>query len=224
MLIDEPRIKDVGEWDKMVKLEKEKEVTGIYISGHPLDDYKLELKNFTTHPLDVVERTENALVKVAGIVTESMVGVSQRGTSYARFTIQDYRGALQINLYNEQCEKWKSLITNGKVLYVEGMNQKGYSGDRFFFKAKEIKMLDTVGQLLTKSVTIKFPVDLMKPELVQAVINLCEENEGKHHLKFKVVDREEDMMVDLISSGVKVNANFEFVQAIEELGLPYKLN
>lgn len=224
MLIDEPKIKDLPEWDKMIKLEKEKEVTGIYISGHPLDDYKLELKNFTTHPLDVVERTENALVKVAGIVTESMVGVSQRGTSYARFTIQDYRGSLQINLYNEQCEKWKSLVTNGKVLYVEGQNQKGYSGDRFFFKTKEIKMLDTVGQLLTKSVTIKLPSDRMSKELVDAVINLCEENEGTHRLKFKIVDREEDMMIDLISGGKKVNANFEFVQALEELGLPYKLN
>jgi DNA polymerase-3 subunit alpha len=215
---------NLDEWDKMIKLEKEKEVTGIYISGHPLDDYKLELKNFTTHPLDIVEKTENALVKVAGIVTESMVGISQRGTSYARFTIQDYRGSLQVNLYNEQCEKWKSLITNGKVLYIEGLNQKGYGGDRFFFKAKEIKMLDTVGQLLTKSVTIKFPTDKMNVELVDAVINLCNENEGKHHLKFKIVDKEEDLMVDLISAGKKVNANFEFVQAIEKLGLPYKLN
>jgi DNA polymerase-3 subunit alpha len=224
MLIDEPKFPALPEWDQMIKLEKEKLVTGIYISGHPLDDYKLELKNFTTHPLDAVERTENALVKVAGIVTESMVGISQRGTSYARFTIQDYRGSLQINLYNEQCEKWKSLVTNGKVLYVEGANQKGYSGDRLFFKAKEIKMLDTVGQLLTKSVTIKLPSDQMNTELVNAVIALCEENEGKHHLKFKIVDREEDMIIDLISSGKKVNANFEFVQAIEELGLPYKLN
>ena len=84
--------------------------------------------------------------------------------------------------------------------------------------------MDTVGQLLTKSVTIKFPSEQMKPELVEAVIALCEENEGKHHLKFKIVDKEEDMMIDLISAGKKVNANFEFVQKIEELGLPYKLN
>ena len=85
-------------------------------------------------------------------------------------------------------------------------------------------MLDTVGQLLTKSVTIKFPSEQINQELVDAVITLCEENEGNHHLKFKIVDRDEDMIIDLISSGKKVNANFQFVQAIEELGLPYKLN
>ena len=223
-LIDEPKFNALPEWDQMIKLEKEKQVTGIYISGHPLDDYKLELKNFTTHKLDIVERTENELVEVAGIVTASMVGVSQRGTSYARFTIQDYRGSLDINLYNEDCEKWKSLATNGKVLYIKGVNQRWRGSDRVSFKPKDIKMLDTVGKLLTKSVTIKFPTVQMNEELVEAVINLCEEHEGKHHLKFKIVDREEDMIIDLISSGKKVNANFEFVQAVEALGLPYKLN
>ena len=224
MLIDEPKISALPEWDQMIKLEKEKEVTGIYISGHPLDDYKLELKNFTTHKLDHVERTENELVEVAGIVTASMIGISQRGTSYARFTIQDYRGALDINLYNEDCEKWKSLASNGKVLYIKGLNQRWRGSDRVSFKPKDIKMLDTVGKLLTKSVTIKLPTLQINKELVNAVIALCEEHEGKHHLKFKIVDREEDMIIDLISFGKKVNANFEFVQAIEELGLPYKLN
>jgi len=182
MYLDQPPIPQVEEWDQMIKLQKEKLITGIYISGHPLDDYQLELKHFVNCPLDIVEKTEDRLVKVAGIVTESMVGISQRGTSYARFTIQDYRGALQINLYNEQCEKWKSLITNGKVLYIEGMNQKGYSGDRYFFKVKDIKMLDTVGKELTKSITVRLPIHRVDENLVANFIDLCEENEGEHIL------------------------------------------
>jgi DNA polymerase-3 subunit alpha len=224
MLIDEPRFESIPEWDQMIKLEKEKQVTGIYISGHPLDDYKLELKNFTTHPLDLVEKTLNTMVKVAGIVTESMVGVSQRGTSYARFTIQDYRGALDINLYNEDCEKWKSLATNGKVLYIEGINQQWRGSDRISFKPKDIKMLDTVGQLLTKSVTVKFQAEQLEQGLVNEFVNLCEEFEGTHKLKVKIVDKEDEMMIDLISGGKKVNANFEFINAVKEMGLAYKIN
>jgi len=200
MLIDEPKYDILPEWDQMVKLEKEKQVTGIYISGHPLDDYKLELRNFTTHPLDLVEKTINTLVKVAGIVTESMVGVSQRGTSYARFTIQDYRGALDINLYNEDCEKWKSLATNGKVLYIEGLNQQWRGSDRISFKVRDIKMLDTVGQLLTKSVSVKFQAHQLENGLINEFINLCEEYNGTHKLKMKIVDSEDDMMIDLISN------------------------
>jgi len=224
MLIDEPRFESIPEWDQMIKLEKEKEVTGIYISGHPLDDYKLELRNFTTHPLDVVERTENTKVQVAGIVTTSMVGVSQRGSSYARFTVQDYRGSLEIALYNEACEKWKSLVTNGKVLYIEGMMQGWRGSDRKSFKPTDIKMLDTVGQLLTKSATIKIPLARMNEDLVTQIINLCEEFQGPHKLKFKVVDEEENLTVDLISGNTTVKANFEFFQAVDQMGLFHKIN
>lgn len=224
MLIDEPRFEALEEWDQMIKLEKEKLVTGIYISGHPLDDYRLELRNFTTHPLDLVDLTENVLVKVAGIVTQSMVGVSQRGTSYARFTIQDYRGSLDLSLYNEDCEKWKSLATNGKVLYIEGMNQRWRGSDRVSFKPKDIKMLDTVGQLLTKSVTVKFQAEQLNKNTVQEFLNLCDEYDGTHRLKVKIVDSEDEMMIDLVSGSKKVNANFEFINAVKEMGIAYKIN
>ena len=224
VLIDEPKIVDVPEWDHMIKLEKEKNVTGIYISGHPLDDYQLELKNFTTHPLDVVDKLLDTPMKMAGIVTEANVGVSQRGTTYARFTIQDYRGSLDIALYNEQCEKWKNLISNGKVLYIEGSNMKYKNGDRVFFRPTDIKMLDTVGQLLTKSITIKLPMPMVDEVLVENIIALCDENVGSHTIKFVLVDETEDIILDLVSKGRKVNANYRFVQAVEDLGLPYKLN
>ena len=223
-LIDEPRFESIPEWDQMIKLEKEKQVTGIYISGHPLDDYKLELKNFTTHRLDVVEKLVKTTVKIAGIVTESMVGISQRGTSYARFTIQDYNGALDINLYNEDCERWKSLASNGKVLYIEGINQQWKGSDRISFKPKDIKMLDTVGQLLTKSVTVKFQAEQLEQGLINEFVNLCEEYEGTHKLKVKIVDKEDEMMIDLVSGSKKVNANFEFINAVEEMGIAYKIN
>ncbi|MEE9440109.1 MAG: DNA polymerase III subunit alpha [Saprospiraceae bacterium] len=224
MLIDEPRIVALEEWDKMIKLEKEKEVTGIYISGHPLDDYKLELKNFTTHKLDEVERTENSLVKVAGIVTSTMIGISQRGTSYARFTIQDYRGSLELSLYNEQCEDWKGRISNGKVLYIEGQNRKGYNSDRKFFKVKDLRMLDTVGQLKTQAIIVKIEMSKFNEEKLESFLSLVDENEGKHYLKFKIVDIEEkDLAIDLMSGNKRVNASYRFVEGIENLGFTYKL-
>ncbi len=224
MYPDRPNPAEVEEWDQMIKLEKEKQITGIYISGHPLDDYQLEIKHFINCPLDMVEDTKEKFVKLAGIVTASQIGISQRGTSYARFTIQDYRGSLDINLYNEQCESFKHLITNGKVLYIEGMNQKGYSGDRYFFKVKDIKMLDTVGKLLTKSITVNLPLHIINEKIVNGIIDLCQENEGEHTLKIRIKDSEEQFKLDLKSSTKKVNANYKFVQSLKSIGLDYKLN
>ena len=195
-LIDQPQIPEVLPWTNIDKLDKEKEVTGIYISGHPLDDFKLEFKYFVQHTLEQAEMSKNLLVKVAGIVTSAQHGVSQRGTAYGRFTLQDYRGELELALYNEHYEEWKSLLFKGNIIYLEGVNKKGW-GDRYMFKVSKIKMLDTVGKQMTKSITIKVPLDRINEQFIEQLDGLCEENEGSHKLKMRILDMEHQISIDV---------------------------
>jgi DNA polymerase III subunit alpha len=222
--IDSPKPTTVPEWNQIEKLEKEKEVTGIYISGHPLDDYHLEFKHFINCPLEKADQIQGKLLKMGGIVTEVTFGTSQKGTGYARFTIQDFTGSFQINLYNEKFESYKHLITKGQVLYIEGSNEKGYSQDRFFFNVKDIRMLDTIGKNMTKSVTIKLPLHIIDEKLVHELEHLCLEKVGPHTLKLKVVDEGDDIGVDLVATSLKVTADYQFVNELELMGLAYKLN
>jgi DNA polymerase-3 subunit alpha len=222
-LIDQPQIPEVLPWTNIDKLDKEKEVTGIYISGHPLDDFKLEFKYFVQHTLEQAEMSKNLLVKVAGIVTSAQHGVSQRGTAYGRFTLQDYRGELELALYNEHYEEWKSLLFKGNIIYLEGVNKKGW-GDRYMFKVSKIKMLDTVGKQMTKSITIKVPLDRINEQFIEQLDGLCEENEGSHKLKMRILDMEHQISIDVKSGNKMINASFEFVTALEEMGIQFKLN
>lgn len=222
--IDSPKPPAVPEWNQIEKLEKEKEVTGIYISGHPLDDYHLEFQHFINCPLEKAEQVQGKLLKMGGIVTEATFGTTQKGTGYARFTMQDFTGSFQINLYNEKFESYKHLITKGQVLYVEGSNEKGYSQDRFFFNVKDIRMLDTIGKNMTKSVTIKLPLSSIDEKLVHELENLCMDRVGPHTLKLKLVDDGDDLGVDLVSTLLKVTADYQFVSELELMGLAYKLN
>ncbi|MDA9299395.1 DNA polymerase III subunit alpha [Saprospiraceae bacterium] len=222
-LIDQPQIPEVLPWTNIDKLDKEKEVTGIYISGHPLDDFKLEFKYFVQHTLEQAEMSKDFLVKVAGIVTSAQHGVSQRGTAYGRFTLQDYRSELELALYNEQYEEWKSLLFKGNIIYLEGANKKGW-GDRYMFKVSKIKMLDTVGKQMTKSITIKVPLDRINEQFIEHLDGLCEENEGSHKLKMRILDMEHQISIDVKSGNKMINASFEFVTALEEMGIQFKLN
>ncbi len=222
--IDTPKPPNVGEWNQIDKLEKEKEVTGIYISGHPLDDYHLEFKHFINCPLEKAEQTENKLLKLGGIVSEVMFGTTQKGTGYARFTMQDFTGSFQINLYNEKFESYKHLITKGQVLYLEGTNEKRFGQERIFFNVKDIRMLDTIGKNLTKSVTIKIPLDIIDEKLVTDIEHICLDREGPHTLKLKVVDSEDDFGIDLVATSLRVNADYQFIRELENMGLVYKLN
>ncbi len=222
-LIDQPQVPEVLPWTNIDKLEKEKEVTGIYISGHPLDDFQLEFKYFVQHTLEQAEASKDLLVKVAGIVSSAQHGVSQRGTAYGRFTLQDYRGELELALYNEQYEEWKSLLFKGNIIYLEGVNKKGW-GDRYMFKVSKIKMLDTIGKQMTKSITIKVPLERINEQFIEQLEGLCEENEGSHKLKMKILDGEHQVAIDVKSENKMINASFEFVTALEEMNISFKLN
>jgi DNA polymerase-3 subunit alpha len=222
--IDMPKPPIVPEWNQIDKLEKEKEVTGIYLSGHPLDDYHLEFQHFINCPLEKVEQVQSKLLKLGGIITEANFGTTQKGTGYVRFIIQDFTGSFEIRLHNEKYESYKHLITKGQVLYIEGINEKGWSGDRIFFNVKDIRMLDTIGKNMTKSLTIKMPLNLIDEKMVHEIEHICLSRVGPHTLKLKVLDEGDDFGIDLVATSLKVTADYQFIQELENLGLAYKLN
>jgi DNA polymerase-3 subunit alpha len=222
--MEAPRPPKVEEWNQIEKLEKEKEVTGIYISGHPLDDYHLEFKNFLNCTLDKIDQTENKQLKVGGIVTDVYIGTSQKGTEYSRFTIQDFNGSYQFNLYTEKHESYKHLLEKGKVLYIEGINEKRYNQDNYYFKVNDIRLLDSVGKALTKSVTVRIPLHLVDEKAIHELTHLVESHSGPHQLRFKLVDLENHFDVNLISKDFTVLADYAFVDKIERMGWLYKIN
>lgn len=223
--IDTPKPPAVSEWSQIEKLEREKEVTGFYISGHPLDDYRLEFTYFINCPLEMAEQTQGKLLKMGGIVTETFFGVSQKGTGYCKFTLQDFTGSMQFSIFNEKFESHKHLISKGQVLYLEGINEKRYNQDKYFFNVRDIRMLDSIGKAMTKSVTVKIPLELLDERLIYEIESICQENAGPHTFKVKIVDDSQPGLdVDMVSTGVKVNADYRFINLMEELGLAYKLN
>ncbi len=222
-LLSEPVIPECKPWLKTHLLEKEKEVTGIYISGHPLDDYKMELENYVNHPLSHVDKLIDVELRVAGIVSEAIHGVSQRnGLGYGRLTVQDYIGSHTFGIYNEDYEKFKNLLSVGQVLYIVGKNQKYRHSDRVFFKLYDIRLLASVSDDLTKSLTLRLKLDDLTEEMVKELKVLCLANPGNHALKMKVI--KEKISLDFNVAAFKVEVNSGFIEQVRSLGLSYKLN
>ncbi len=223
-LIDKPRPPVIEEWGQMEKLEKEKEVTGIYLSGHPLDDYMMEFRHFINCPLSMIDDRTGVLLKLGGIVTDVFIGTSIKGTGYAKFTLQDMEGSHQFFLRNENFEAYKHLLSVGLVLYVEGSNEKSYKGDHTYFKLRRIHLLDTIGENLTQSITMKVPLEDITSNLIDQLVDLCIQHEGQHTFKLKIISGDDENGVDLISSDHTVHADYKFIGAIENLGFAYKIN
>lgn len=222
--IAEPAIPRAVPWSQIEQLEREKEVTGIYISGHPLDDYRLEMKYYVSHSLDKVEDTRNQMVTVAGMVTAEFHGTTKKGTGYGRFTVQDYNGALELALFTEDYRSHKHLFVKGQVIYMEGMMKSRYNQeDRFEWKIKTVKLLQTVGEQMTKSIKVTLPLHRIDDTFLHSLDTVCEAHAGEHTFRFKVVDFEDEVVIDLISAR-KVKADIDLVQALDGLGIPYELN
>lgn len=224
LFLSEPAIPNAEPWSTIEKLEKEKDVTGIYISGHPLDDYKLEISNFTNCPLNKAGAVLGTTLKLAGLVTQNFYGTSKRGSGYCKFTIQDYLGSLELYIHSEDFKKYGSLVTEGEVIYVEGYFEKSSHNDRINFKLKDIKLLETVGAQLTKFITVLMPAKYINHELISDFEALCKEFKGPHKLKMLITDMGENLKLNLISNKYKVNVNHEFVDALDRMNLKYKLN
>ena len=140
------------EWLKNYRLEKEKEVSGIYISGHPLDEYRMELENYITFGLEYANQVKGKTIKLGGIISSCMHGISQKNNmGYARLTMQDYTGSFEFGVYREEYLRFKDLLITGNVIYMEGIWKKGYSGDRHFFTINDIRLMASLSQDLTLS-------------------------------------------------------------------------
>ncbi len=220
----EPEIPIAPQWSLMEKLTKEKEITGIYMSGHPLDDYRLEIEHFTNCPLDMVTSYKDKHLKVAGLVTTADHRITQKGTGWGIFTLQDFRGSLEVKMFNEDYRKYKELFEVGTALFIEGFYQLSWKGQDHEFRITSARLLDSIGEELTKSITVKISIDQLDQFLLESLDRICDAHKGRHKFKLQVYDREDDFILGLISKSNKVNAASAFIEDLDALGIKYKLN
>ncbi len=221
--IPEPTVPKASEWGLIYRLQKEKDVIGIYLSGHPLDEFRYEWENFAS-PLEKLENYRNRKVNVAGFVVKAEHRISQRGTGWGRFTIQDYTESLEITMFSETYAKFKTFFEEGTCVYVEGEYKQRYNSDEFEFRVNNVRLLEAIGAEKTSSVTLQIPVELLTAELIDRIEKLCSAHKGKHLLKMELIDRQNKEKMSFTSAAKKVNVGNEFLAAMELLGVECGVN
>lgn len=220
----EPDIPSCEPWSLIETLEREKEVTGIYISSHPLDQYKLELENFVTCDLEHLDNFRDQRVSIAGMVTEVQTGMSRKGIEYGRYTLEDYNSSLGLSLSNEQFRKFGNYFKLGQVLFIDGVLQRGYNSDNYYFQVHEVKLLDTIGKLLTKSLTLFVELEDLNEEFLEHINQLIKKHKGKHLLKLTLLDSRDQHKMDFISKGTKIHVDSNLLTTLEKIPIRYKVN
>jgi DNA polymerase III subunit alpha len=224
-----PEPSSCPEWPKLEKLNKEKEVIGIYLSSHPLDDFKLEITTFTTATLADLQNLGDYLdreVTVAGMVTDTRNGISKNGKPYGSFTIQDYSDSFRLMLFDKDYIDNSKFFTIGYYLLVKGRVQKRpYREDEIEFKVKTINLLSSVKDDLVKSVTLKINPENVSTEMIHELKELVLANKGNTELKFLFIDSDDRISLPMFSRSIRIRLNNELISFLDDHpAIEYKVN
>ncbi len=196
--IAEPVVPPCEEWNTMEKLAKEKEVVGIYISGHPLDDYKYEMKYFCNAKLEELKDLNNFLgknISIGGIITKVEHRVAKNGKGWGMFTLEGYDETYEFRIFGEEYLKFRHfLIQNNftfiKLVVKEGWtNAEGKKGDpRLQFL--EVKMLQDVLTTFAKKLILQFSITDLSENRIQALYDLFTKEKGDNTVTIEVMELE----------------------------------
>jgi DNA polymerase-3 subunit alpha len=218
----EPLVSSLEEWPLIEKLKKEKEVVGIYISGHPLDDYKLEFENFVNCSLGNIESSTMKDFKVAGIITRTVTKTSKKGDPYVSFSVEDFDGSIDLMLFSKDYFKFKNYAeTTGALVFITGTKEKSYRDPtKDEFRIKNIEPLSEVREKLTKNIQIEIDLKHITPRVVNELRDLLKNHPGKTSVNIKIMSHDEEIAINVFSRTYFIepsSALLNELKALEEL-------
>jgi DNA polymerase-3 subunit alpha len=217
------------DWPKLEKLNREKEVIGIYLSSHPLDDFRLEINTFVTCTLAELQNLKDFFDKdvvVAGMITDTKNGIGKNGKPYGSFTLQDYTDSFRFMMFDKDYVEYSKYFILGYYLLVKGKVQKRrYNEDELEFRIKTVNLLSSVKDELIKSVTIMINVKDISNEMINELLDMIKENHGETELKFLFYDTEDKISLPMFSRSLRVRLNNEFISYLDDHpGIEYRVN
>ncbi len=224
---EEPIIPECEAWGIMEKLSKEKEVIGMYISGHPLDDYKTEMKYFCNAPISVFANEGELVGKdlsIGGIVTDVQHRISKNGKGWAAFTVEDYSEAHEFRMFGEDYLKFKHFLIPNSFLHIKISVRPGWREGDIRIQFNQFQLLQDVLEAMANKLTLQLNIDEIDEKRVTHLENLMADHKGKDVLNFVVFDMEEKLKLHMPSRTTKVKISQALLQSLEQQELRYKLN
>jgi DNA polymerase III subunit alpha len=211
-----PKMADCPTWSLTEVLDKEKEVTGMFLSGHPLDHYRFEMKNYGISSIAEYNSFKEEIeaqpyptkpFRLAGLVTGSQHRVSRAGKKFGVLMLEDFSGKMELTLFGDQYVKFANYFETGNCLYITGKFEKWEYRNDWNFKVLEICLLETIKRSLTRQIQFNINPKLFTDNQFAFMERNIKKNPGKTRLKFVFNEKKGQKMVILstIDKGFEMN-------------------
>ncbi|MGS2763475.1 DNA polymerase III subunit alpha [Sinomicrobium sp. M5D2P9] len=231
--IPEPVVPPCEEWGTMEKLRREKEVVGIYISGHPLDDFKTEMRYFCNGSLGLLNELENYTnreLSLAGIIADVQHRTSKNGKGWGIFIVEDYTDSYEFKIFGEEYLKFRHFLMVNSFIYMKVFIREGWvnrdtgqRGDpRLQFNS--MQLLQDVMEAYARKLTIHLNIEDLEDSKIRVLRDIIQEHKGDHALSFTVYKMDEKLKLYMPSRKKKVRISNELLTELSKSDLVYKLN
>ena len=231
--IQRPAVPKTDErWSDIERLNKERELVGIYLSAHPLDEYKIVLDNLCNTKCseleDVAKLTDREDVILGGIVTNVRTGYTKNNKAYGIVTLEDFEASGELALFGEDWSNRAGFFTLGAALYVTGKIKPRFSynadGPKDL-KITGVEFLQTVKDKAIDRITISLTTDLLDDQIVEELGELIAESPGNTSLFVQLHDSAGRKHVLLRSTSKSIDVKSRLIHFIEQTpALDYKIN
>ena len=215
-----PEVLPAERWSDLERLNRERDLVGIYLSAHPLDQYSIVLEHVcNTHMAELDDKTAlvGREITMGGIVTAVRRGTSKNGNPYGIVKLEDYSGSTEIPFWGNDWVTFQGYLGEGTFLYMKARCQpKQWKQDELELKITSMELLPDVKEKLVERITISIPLDALDSTMIMELSTLIKDHPGTTELYFKVIDSDQNMHIDLFSRPTKLSVGKELVSFIKE--------
>ncbi len=227
--IAKPEIPHAERWSDLERLNKEKDLVGIYLSAHPLDEYRIILQyvcNTGMAELNDKETLVGREVLAGGIVTGFREGTTKTGNPFGILKVEDFTGSGEIALFGQDYIEYSKYGKPGMYLLISGkMEARKYNDKIFDFRISSIKLLPNEKDKLIENIRITVPIHDLDEPMINELSTLIKNNPGNSLLYFRVVDGSNNIALNLFSQNVRLKITKELIDYLSESEtIDFKIN
>lgn len=227
--IPEPKLPVTDPWSNLEALNREKDVVGMFLSGHPLDEFKNEAKLLSNISLDkmadAIENAEGKTLNFTGIISKAEHKIAKSGKPFGSFVLEDFDGSHEFALFGQDYEKFRAFINAGEFLYVQGVVSKRFDQSRNELRIQKMEPLRLVAEKYFKSIDLIIQVSEISKTLIHELDSTLQMFPGNKKLNFVFFDPEENMEVKVPYKKGGIEINKALIEQLEQMpGIRHKLN
>mgnify|MGYP000880323839 CR=1 FL=1 len=228
--VSTPPVPQAERWSSIERLNKERDLVGIYLSAHPLDDYKIVLQSMCNTGCNELEDrmalVQKAEVTLAGMVTNTRSAVTKTGKPCGFVTIEDYSGSGELAFFGEEWGRWNGMFEVGRTLFVKCRFTQKYPTSAFVdLQVANIEYLQTTFDKRVERFTIQVDSAHVDQTVVNDIVTMVSDSPGQTQLYFEVYDSESNNTLLLKASIPPIRVGRTLVNYVEsDPHMNYKVN